>query len=270
MQTHIANEIKRFVRESPANLQEDGTTPYFDEPLVGIAAADDPLFVDYRAIIGNFHLTPGELLTEASSVVCWVLPVTEKTRLSNRRENQFPSRAWARTRDLGEALNVLLRRHLAAWFNERGYHALAPQLSPLWRAVEVADHGPSSTWSERHAAYAAGLGTFSLNDGLITPRGIAHRVGSIVTDCVLPPTPRSFSGHNSNCLRYRTGGCGVCITRCPVGALSDQGHDKMKCRDYVYGSVPERVADKYGVKATGCGLCQTRVPCEFNIPAGAR
>jgi len=38
--------------------------------------------------------------------------------------------------------------------------------------------GPASSWSERHAAYAAGLGTFSLNDALITPKGIAHRLGS--------------------------------------------------------------------------------------------
>ena len=267
MQNQLISEIERFVRESAANLQEDGVTPYFDQPLIGVAAATDPLFGEYKQIIGDFHLTPIELLPQAASVVCWVLPVTESTRQSNRHQQQFPSRAWARTRDLGETFNVLLRRHLVEWLEKQGCLALAPQLSARWQAVELPGSGPASNWSERHAAYAAGLGTFSLNDALITRRGMAHRLGSVITDSPLLPTPRNVANYRSNCLRFSSGGCGLCIARCPVGALSDQGHDKQKCRVYVYGTVPDRVATGYGVKATGCGLCQTKVPCEFKIPA---
>lgn len=269
MQKKLIREIERFVRENPANLQEDEKTPYFEEPLVGVASASDPLFRQYKQIIGDFHLTPAELLPGAESVVCWALPIAERTRLSNRSEKEFPSRAWARTRDQGEAFNVRLRRHLVAWLGERGHRALAPQLSDRWQAVEVPDSGPASNWSERHAAYAAGLGTFSLNDALITAKGMTHRLGSLITDCSIPTTSRNFPDHRSNCLRFSTGGCGVCIARCPVGALSDQGHDKHQCRDYVYGTVPDAVAAEYQVKATGCGLCQTKVPCEFSIPKGA-
>jgi epoxyqueuosine reductase QueG len=267
MHDKLYNEIRRLVRESSANLQEDGCTPYFEEPLLGVAAADDPLFDRFKGIIGDFHLTPGELLAGATAVICWVLPIAEPTRLSNRRERQFPSRAWARTRDLGEAFNVLVRRQLVAWLEEQGYRALAPQLSQRWQAIELPESGPASNWSERHAAYAAGLGTFSLNDALITQRGIAHRLGTVLTDCPLPPTPRSYSDHTSNCLHFRADTCRLCIPRCPVGALSARGHDKIKCRAYVYGTVPDAVATGYGVKATGCGLCQTGVPCEFRIPA---
>ena len=36
----------------------------------------------------------------------------------------------------------------------------------------------SSAWSERHAAYVAGLGTFSLTRALISERGMAGRYGS--------------------------------------------------------------------------------------------
>jgi len=268
MQKELIREIERFVRESPANLQEDGKTPYFEEPLVGIASASDPLFRDYKQVIGDFHLTPAELLPEAASVVCWVLPVAESTRLSNRSEKEFPSRAWARTRDQGETFNVLLRRHLVGWLGERGHRALAPQLSDRWQAIEVPDSGPASNWSERHAAYAAGLGTFSLNDALITAKGMTHRLGSVITDCSLEPSPRHYADRTSNCLHFTSGGCDVCIARCPVGALSDQGHDKIRCRAYVYGTVPDTVAAEYQVRTTGCGLCQTKVPCEFQIPKG--
>jgi epoxyqueuosine reductase QueG len=268
MENAIREEIVRFVVTSAENLQEDGITPYFNEPLVGFAAADDPLFNEYKKVIGDFHRTPGEMLEEASeggTVICWVLPVTESTRTSNRSENRWPSRAWARTRHFGEALNSGLRRHVVEYLQGMGRRALAPQLSERWKAVDT-PAGPASSWSERHAAYAAGLGTFSLNDALITPRGIAHRLGSVITDLKLSPTPVTTPHYRWNCLRFRDGSCGACIGRCPVGALSDEGHDKAICRDYVYGAVPGKVAEKYGVTATGCGLCQVRVPCEERIP----
>jgi epoxyqueuosine reductase QueG len=147
---------------------------------------------------------------------------------------------------------------------------VAPQLAPEWRSLDDAVVGVASTWSERHAAYAAGLGTFSLNDALITPRGIAHRLGSVVTDLALPATPRTAPDHRHNCLWFREQSCGRCISRCPVGAINHAGHDKTICREYVYGTVAAAVAEPYGVTQTGCGLCQTRVPCEAQIPGGSK
>ncbi|MCX5913725.1 MAG: hypothetical protein NTV04_17530, partial [Deltaproteobacteria bacterium] len=45
-----------------------------------------------------------------------------------------------------------------------------------------------------------------------------------------------------------------------------KGHDKDKCSDYCYEYVGPAKMKEYGVKVTGCGLCQTKVPCEFEIP----
>lgn len=274
MRDTIADEIRNFVAGHPENRLPDGSGPLVDGPLVGFAAFTDPLFLRYREIIGPFHLTPAEILAgEAGdtggdgTVICWVLPVAEEVRRSNRGETCYPSRPWSWVRHHGEVFNGLLRRHLAAWLAERGHRAEVPQYSPLWREFGDTPVGVASTWSERHAAYAAGLGTFSLNDGLITEKGIAHRLGSVVTDLLLPPTPRTTPDHRHNCLFHRKpGSCGVCVKRCPVGALSRSGHDKGICRDHVYGTVPAAVAEEYGVKATGCGLCQTAVPCEFKVP----
>ncbi len=270
MEQRIQEEIRRFVAESPANRFPGDDCPYFDEPLVGFAAAADQLFRDYKGIVGDFHLTPSELLEGAATVIVWVLPVTEATRMSNRMESDRPSRKWALTRSHGETLNGLLRTHLTAYIEGLGHRAVAPQYSPLWRELPETPAGIASTWSERHAAHAAGLGTFSLSDGLITERGVAHRVGSVITDLMLPPTPRTFAGHHHNCLWYREGTCGVCIGRCPVGAITFAGHDKALCREFVYGTAPSRVAERYGVPHTGCGLCQTRVPCESMVPRGKK
>jgi epoxyqueuosine reductase QueG len=275
MENDVCTEISRFITDSPANLLPDRSGPYFSQPLVGYADLDDPLFTDYKTIIGDFHLTPRELFRAtlgeeppAGTVICWVLPVAPAVRQSNQWQSDLPSRQWAQTRTNGEALNSQLRRHLVAWLEGRGQRAVAPQLAALWREVPASPVGRASTWSERHAAYAAGLGTFSLNDGLITARGIAHRCGSIITDLVLPTSPRRVGGHAHNCLYHREGSCGACIGRCPVGAISWSGHDKERCGTYVYQTVPAAVGEAYGVTATGCGLCQTRVPCESGIPRG--
>lgn len=265
----IDQEVRDFVAGTPLNRLPDGGA-CFDVPLLGCAAADDPLFIQLQTIVGPFHLLPRELLPDAASVLVWILPVTLATRASNRDETLWPSRAWAQTRFYGEQCNTALRRHMVAWLEGQGQRAVAPQLSPLWQELAATPVGIASRWSERHAAYAAGLGTFSLNDGLITKRGIAHRIGSVVTDLVLPPTPRTAPNHLHHCLFHREGSCGVCIGRCPVGALSHAGHDKGLCREHVYGAAPRAVAELYGVAQTGCGLCQTAVPCESAIPSGRR
>lgn len=276
MEETIRREITRFVGESPENRFPGSDEHYFDEPLVGFAAADDPLFGEYKSVIGSFHLTPQEVMAQApetegvkaATVICWVLPVTAKTRESNRDESLFPSREWAQTRSFGEDFNVSLRRHLEGFLGGLGHQGIAPQLLPGFQVHADPRVGLASIWSERHAAYAAGLGSFGLSDGFITPAGIAHRCGSVVTDLSLSPTRRSLPDHRYNCLFYRDGSCGACIGRCPTGAISREGHDKSKCRDYVYGEAPRAVGERYGVPHVGCGLCQTKVPCEWRVPPG--
>jgi epoxyqueuosine reductase QueG len=266
----LRSEIIRFIADHPGNHLPDNDSPYLDEPLVGFASADDQIFRDYRQIIGTFHLLPGELLSGAASVVSWILPINRVVRESNRRRTELPSREWALTRTYGEGINGDLRRHLTDWLEGQGYKAVAPQYSPLWKEFGDTPVGIASRWSERHAAYAAGLGTFSLSDGFITSRGIAHRCGSVITTLKLTQTPRKFRSHHSNCLHFHDGSCGACIGRCPVGAISRSGHDKTSCRELVYGTAPERLSALYGVSQTGCGLCQTKVPCEAAIPSACR
>jgi len=279
MEQKIGEEIRRYAAENPANRFPGSSDRYFDEPLVGFAAADDPLFTGYKRIIGDFHLTPHELVAAApegepwnpATIICWVLPVTRKTRESNRKESRHPSPEWSRTRSYGEQFNGALRKHVVAWLTGLGHRAVAPQFSPAWREFADTPVGIASTWSERHAAYAAGLGTFSLNDALITPQGIAHRLGSVITDLSLTPGKRPWPDHRHNCLWYREGSCGACVGRCPVGAITREGgHDKKRCRTYVYEELPLMVGELYGVPQTGCGLCQTKVPCEGLVPPGTR
>jgi epoxyqueuosine reductase QueG len=200
------------------------------------------------------------------TVISWILPQTQATRADNRTQRIYPAERWARARIYGEEVNVKLRKHLSAELEKEGYQAVAPMLAPQWERKTSDRFTFASTWSERHAAHASGLGTFGLCDGLITPRGKAMRTGSVVARIQIPSKPRPYTDHRAYCLFYTQSICGKCIPRCPVGALSEKGHDKLKCLEHLRPATEEYVKANYHFDGYGCGLCQTGVPCESKIP----
>jgi ferredoxin len=280
--------IKKYVTTSPNNIMPNYPGEHiWDEPLIGFADGDDPIFQEYKTIIGDFHVTPREALEmhlgktacgyyhpDKISVISWILPSTEETRRSLREETSVCSLRWNYTRWHGQEMNFRLSRYLVVMLEDQGYHAVAPELGSWWEVkLEGVANPPASRWSQRHIAYAAGLGTFSLNDGFITERGIAVRAGSIVCDLEINSTKRIYQHHLANCLSFREGTCGVCISRCPAGAITEKGHDKKKCGDYQFNIMPKILKELgrdhgYIGHYLGCGLCQTKVPCEGRIPKG--
>ncbi len=280
---YLEKAIKDFVQASPLNgFKSLGGGRIFDEPLVGFADGDAPIFREYKTIIGVFHLTPREALehllrskniSERSvniSVISFVLPVTYKTRLSLRQETMVPSLKWNHTRWQGQDFIYELSRHVVAIVEQMGHHAIAPEVADFYKIKNVPGL-LASNWSQRHIAYAAGLGTFSVNDGFITCKGMAMRCGSVVTDAQIEATARTYENHLANCLFYSEGSCLKCASRCPAGAISENGHDKDKCLEFLFNRQKEIVKELhreegYIGRYLGCGLCQTKVPCEATIP----
>jgi len=275
----IEQEIKTLARTSPFNrLPVMDNYTIFDEPLVQFADGDDPIFSEYKTIIDPTHLTPREALAKAFnknpedmpvhlSVISWVLPFTSRIRESNRRHTLTPSRFWLNGYWYGKKFNDAIRKHMVKLLTEMGNMAVVPKFQPYFKEefVHIGEKGYYSNWSERHIAYAAGLGTFSLSDGFITERGIAHRCGSVVTDLVLPASPRTAQNPYSNCLFYVNGKCQACIVRCPGGAITEHGHDKIKCLEHMRSKF-HYLLEEYTGGEEVCGLCQTKVPCEFKNP----
>lgn len=271
----VREVIEDLVRNSGENcLSKIDGSRIFEKPIVGFADGDNRLFVEYKKTIGDFHFTPREILRQHfpswndrddhCSVICWVLPIAEKTKISNTAQTEYPSERWAHTKLYGERFNNHLRQTVVGHLMKRDKLAVAPVLSPHFTTRYTLDI--ASSWSERHALYAAGLGTFSLSDGFITPKGMAMRCGSVVTNLKLEPTVRKYENHMENCLFFSSGECGICIERCPVGAIDESGHDKVKCRKFCNGAAADYALRYYKIRTNCCGLCQTGVPCESEIP----
>jgi hypothetical protein len=272
----ITSIVRAFCDTAENDLQAGVPERAWANPLVGFSRGNDPLFGQYKEYVGPFHWTPAEAFSQAFpeayiapeelTVISWVLPQTATTRRDNRKQGVYPAERWARSRIFGEQFNSRLRRHVADTLTAAGYVAVSPMLLPEWRSTDSERYVYASTWSERHAAYAAGLGTFGLCDGLITPAGKAMRVGSTVVRMSIDPTPRSYEDHHAYCLYYTHGICGKCVDRCPVGAITEKGHDKVRCREHLRSATAPYVKRHFGFDGYGCGLCQTGVPCEDKIP----
>jgi epoxyqueuosine reductase len=279
LQTELADAIRSYVATSPLNrLRDIDGSPIWEEPLVGFADGNDPLFEQYKSVVTPEHRTPRQALAELASspqdpsafshvgVVSWILPTAALTKESNRERTDGPSLRWNQTRFQGEDFNDSLRRYVVDWLKARGLVAVAPVIHASFHRTR-GPFGICSTWSERHMAFAAGLGTFSLSDGLITARGIAHRCGSVVANVDWPASPRPYTDHRQYCPYARDGSCGACIERCPAGAIGPEGHDKDLCHHYqrvVLADWLQRPG--YAGEFMSCGLCQTGVPCESGIP----
>ena len=272
----IENVIQTLIVSSPDNTMEDESNEAaWDDVLVGFASGADPIWQQYKEYIGAFHWTPWEVFSQHCprenatpdelTVISWVLPQRKVVRESNRRSSKYPSEKWARIRVYGEAFNIALRHHVVKRLGDAGHMAIPPMLVPNWAIVKSKRFSYASSWSERHAAHAAGLGTFGLCDGLITAKGKALRAGSVIARISIEPTPRPYADHRAYCLFFAEGTCGECIDRCPVHAITEAGHDKEKCRQHLARS-REYVQKTYKFEGYGCGLCQVGVPCEANIP----
>lgn len=274
-------DIIRFTSDFTENSEHNRVSPdraisgslsgmrIFDLPLLGFGDADDSLFSDLKkkSVIGKHHLLPREWLPCARTVISFFLPFTAQVKKSNRTDMSRPSDEWLHGRIEGQAFVNELCRRLASRLTGAGYISIAPSLDERFRsytgsAVSGADNGKdkplsyTSIWSERHAAFVCGLGTFGLSRGLITSKGMAGRFGSIITELKLVPDKRKYTGINEYCIM-----CGNCTDNCPVMAITvKKGKDHAKCSAFL-DSTMEKFNPRYG-----CGKCQVRVPCESRIP----
>jgi epoxyqueuosine reductase len=251
----------------------------FEEPLVGFVRGNDPIFDRFKEIIGPHHFTPWEIMRwqaennvvkppepEDISVVSFVMPFSQKTKMDNAAAVEWPAERWAQTRLLGEIFSQTFVREIVTDLMGQGILAIAPDVTPMFNKKRYPKVGWASPWSHRHIAYAAGLGTFGMHDFLITKKGVAHRLGSFVVNLKLAPNSQRSEDIHANCLHYQGKPCLKCAKRCPVAAITaEHAHNKETCYKKVADSL-KYCNEHYHIFIYGCGLCATGVPCVSEIP----
>lgn len=243
-------EIKDLINEL---IVKANYTTKFRSPLVGCAAAGDQVFKDIKKITYKGHMQPEDLLPGARSVVAFFLPYSEEVVWSNRRKKMV-SREWAIAYVETNKLIADICKEARKRFAGLGVRVVWEQPTYSFDKKKL-----MASWSHRHAAYAAGLGTFGLNNLLITDAGCAGRVGSFAVDVEIEPTPKP---EGEKCLYKKSGKCGRCIDLCPTKALTKEGFDRSRCYkwllkvDNYYSDLP--LTDV-------CGKCSLGV-CALGVP----
>ena len=258
-------EIFRQTEGNIVDIPDIGETQIYEEPIIGFASASDRIFETFRhkEVIGANYLSPNEWLPEAKSVVAFFLPFSEAVRKSNKADKTDPSKEWLYARIEGQEFISKFTAAIRQFLDDKGISACVPALDERFDVkIETKltalkpDFHADSKWSERHAAYACGLGSFGLSKGLITEKGMAGRFASIIVSAVFGPTVRNYTEIYDYCIK-----CGVCAKNCPAKAISlKHGKNNLKCHLHVQ-AMKKKYSPRYG-----CGKCQVGVPCEFRKP----
>jgi hypothetical protein len=238
----------------------------FDAPVVAFASAADPLFNELKKpeVVGPNHLSPQEWLPGAKTVISFFYPFTEEIRASNRQAG-IPSTKWMAGKAAAEVFIHTTNYELTKFLAGLGAASIVPDHDPRYKIVH---NGAIMIpgWSERHVGYVAGLGTFGLHKSLITEKGSAGRMGSVITTLDLKPTARAYRTKTSYCLYYVDGSCDACVGRCPGHAVAKTGNNQVSlCLKYAKDFVIPSILPV--IFRGGCGKCMTSVPCEIGIPA---
>ncbi|MHA1561711.1 MAG: hypothetical protein ACTSPA_06250, partial [Promethearchaeota archaeon] len=201
------------------------------------AQGSDPLFLKYKEIIGKYHFTPAELWSsfdflprnihpEEISVLSFGFSFSDDIKEEGSKSQISPPELYLIARNYADTTINTALVTVQQFLVDLGFNVALCNQSHIVEYV-----GYSSSWSERHIAYAAGLGSFSLTDAFISDYGTNIRLGSIITDARLYFVDKS---------------CKKCIERCPINAISEQGHDKELCHQYGQ-KIAQQMMEKWGM-----------------------
>ena len=256
MKKQINKWINTFITEY--RNRPEVTTDWGD-PIVGFAAADSPYIQKLPELISSTHGLPQQVMADARLVIAYYVPFTRALAVSNNTGTEYASEQWALAYEQTNEMFGRLNSYIIDRLTECGYKgAVHP-------AAGTFDHrNLISDWSFRHFAYAAGLGTFGLNNMLITPKGCCGRYNTIITNLDAEPDRPM---QQELCLYKRNKSCGICMRNCPAKAITESDYDRHKCYE-----VLSRNAKLYKTASCSyegssgsevCGKCVTGSPCAF-------
>lgn len=252
MKEKISNIIKDFI--SNYSL-ENNLKSSFRDVVIKFADANDPIFKELKTAVGQEHVLPHDLLEDAETVITYFVPLSKEIVDSNI-DGRMSSKKWAQAYlDLNQLINEL-DKHIKDELEKLDYKtAIIPT------RTDFDKESLKNYWSHRHAAYAAGLGKFGLNNMLITDQGCCGRFASLITNLKIEASLREDKEY---CL-YKAGeNCIKCVERCVNGALKVDSFDGHKCYEMlIYNDIYHSDL----LKSTEvCGKCCVGLPCSFTDP----
>ena len=194
---------------------------------------------------------PGSIMVGSKTAIVLGIPI------SNATIQTAPSIAYNHAYKNINAMLDMAAQRITMELMARGFEAM-PIPRDGYHGITGLRDTASAFFSHRHAAYLAGLGTFGVNNVIITPRnGPRIRWVTVLTDAELPtgkPLEKEVCVH-----------CNKCVKACPQNALRPGNYpdcitDKERCIDR------SEMLAKQGISP--CGLCVAACPVGLTERSG--
>jgi epoxyqueuosine reductase QueG len=226
------------------------------EPITEIISAKDEKLITLKETVSFEHLLPCDILPDAESVICFFIPFHDNVIDSNLKGKMASDEwvmAYINTNDLIKTINDKIE----ILMEQNGYKTGKIPATHNFDTEKLI-----SNWSHRHIAYIAGIGTFGINNMLITKHGCCGRLGSIIINYEFDEY-KKINEIKEKCLNKRNGSCGICQKKCIVNAYENTGFNRNKCYEQCLENA------KYHKKAGHadiCGKCLVGLPCSKREP----
>jgi epoxyqueuosine reductase QueG len=206
-------------------------------PLIGFASSgrwEDPPFRPWMP--SEFY--PQNVVPGTKTVIVIGLPVTLPVLETTPSVNYH---------ELYKTINALLDQYayrISLFLESEGYSAVGITRDG-YTSLDILRERPIAAFSHRHAAFLAGMGTFGVNNTLLTERyGPRVRFASVLTDAELRPSTMMQETLCVHCMR--------CVDHCPVRAIEPLDYpartiDKARCTEH------NASLGKRGISP--CGIC---------------
>jgi len=254
----IVETINSTVRNYDKN---NNPHKFWKKPLVSVIPANDERLKTLKEAVSAEHLSPYDILPDAESIISFFIPYQEHIVKSNI-EGDMASEEWViayiKTNDLITSINDEIEKLMQKY----GY-----KTGKLPATHNFDDKKLMSNWSHRHIAYIAGLGTFGINNMLITKNGCCGRFGTTIINYKLDEYDKTGAigatgAIKEKCLNKQNGSCGACRKKCVFNAYENNAYNRHKC----YEQCLKNRAYHKGLGAAVCGKCLVGLPCSVKEP----
>lgn len=229
----VKKRLKKRVTETIEEFQKrEDITCSFGEPSFAYVSVDDVRFDMLFARGLNGH--PREIYRPGRTIILYYIPLADEIVKANE-ESEEPTEEWVKayyeTLWLAMSVNQTIREVMV------GQGRLISGLSNM---VEWDDERCREGWSNKFAAAIAGLGEMGPAGSFHMNGKYGGRVGGMITDGMYADKPEVIEGEALDSAlaeilepcRYE-GPCSEEMIRvCPGGAITAEGIDREKCRDY--------------------------------------
>jgi epoxyqueuosine reductase QueG len=251
---YMHNKIIKTINATISEYNEINQIWY--EPIIEIISAKNEKLKELKKAVSSEHYMPCDILPDAKSIISFFIPFQENIVKSNIN-GTMASKEWIvayiQTNDLIKAINDKIEELM----KRNGY-----KTGKIPATHNFNEKTLISNWSHRHIANLAGIGTFGINNMLITKKGCCGRLGSIIINYEFK-NYKEIIEIGEKCLNKLGFGCGICHKRCIVNAYENKIFNKNKCYEQCLKNADCNKEIGY---ADVCGKCLVNLPCSSEEP----